>query len=481
MSELEFHSIKRKSFQGIFVLIQRTFFLQIITAVSTGLQLAFLTKSEFGIFGIVNSVIAFLGYFADVGLAAALIQKKDALTEDDLRTTFTIQQMLVCIVVVIGLVFSSSIAQWYRLDSAGVWLFRALLCSFLLSSLKTIPAILLERNLDFGKLVVPQIIETVVFNGTVIFLAWKGFGVLSFTWAVLLRGFSGLFVMYWIAPWKISFGVSFPVAKRLFRYGIPFQGNSFLALLKDDVLFLFLARVFSVDQMGIIYTAKRLSELPLRSIMDNVTRVTFPAFSRIQNDAKILSSVVSKTLFGIALIVFPVYSAMIFFVRPFIELVPRYQKWEPAIVTFYLLCIASVIASLSTPLTSMLNAIGKVKITLGLMVMWIILTWILILLFIPKFGTEGFGMGLSILGLTIFVVVYVVKKNIQFSFLDSIKIPGLGTIVLSTWFYFSLQTVVHTWISILGIGITGMVLYTTIVWWKEKKRINEIINSFRGK
>src|ERR1041385_7554237 len=164
MEELDIATVTKRSIHGVFALVSRTFFIQIISlAVVTALY-ALLKESEIGVFFVVSASIAFLSYFSDIGLAAALIQKKEALTEQDLRTTFTIQQILVITVVIIALFLSGFVGHLYKLNTSGVYLFQALEISFFLSSLKTIPSIILERNLRFDKLVIPQIIETIVFN-----------------------------------------------------------------------------------------------------------------------------------------------------------------------------------------------------------------------------------------------------------------------------------------------------------------------------
>src|SRR5207247_959178 len=115
--------------------------------------------SMFGIFFVVSAINVFLAYFQDIGLAALIIQKKENPTLEELRTTFTIQQILVLAIVVIAFIFSSTIGTMFHLTQEGIYVFYAYLLSFILSSLKTIPTVLLERQLDFQKLVIPQIAE----------------------------------------------------------------------------------------------------------------------------------------------------------------------------------------------------------------------------------------------------------------------------------------------------------------------------------
>src|SRR3989344_2685552 len=108
-----------------------------------------------------------------------------------------------------------------------------------MSSLKTIPSVLLERRLDFNKLVVPQILETIVFNAVAVYFAYRGLGIGSFTFAVLARGIVGVVALYSVEPWMPRFAFEKQSAKQLLSFGIPFQLNSFLALLKDDLFTLF--------------------------------------------------------------------------------------------------------------------------------------------------------------------------------------------------------------------------------------------------
>jgi PST family polysaccharide transporter len=480
MEEIDIALVKKRSLTGVVALTSRTFLLQVIAFIATFLLTIFLSPQIFGVFYVVSAIINFLGYFSDIGLAAALIQKKESLTPEDLSTTFTIQQILVGSAVVIALVSSQAISNFYRLDASGLWLLRALVISFFLSSLKTIPSILLERKLNFNKLVIPQILETVGFYVVAVLLAWRGLGIVSFTWAVIVRAVVGLTAMYVISPWRIRLQLSRDVAKKLMRFGVPFQLNSFIALLKDDLLTVFLGKVLPFAQIGYIGWAKKWAEVPLRLIMDNVIRVTFPAFSRLQEHKEHLRVAIEKTLFGLAATIFPVSVGLLFFVAPLIQIIPKYSKWEPAVLSFYLLTISSILAGLSTPLTNALNAIGKIKVTLGLMIMWTVLTWVFVLTLIHFFGFIGVPMAFAAVSGTLIIVVYLVKRFVIFSFWRSIIAPFIASMLLAGWYFGILRMVPQTLPWLVPVAIAGVILYAGVVWIFEKKRIGDIIRSFRS-
>ncbi|MCL4382911.1 MAG: oligosaccharide flippase family protein [Patescibacteria group bacterium] len=472
MDEIGLEEVKKRAVGGVLALTSRTFLLQIISFLTTFLLTIFLAPSVFGVFFVVSAVISFLGYFSDIGLAAALIQKREAVTEDDLKTTFTIQQVLVGAIVIIALLLSRQLSSFYNLDTAGLWLFRALVVSFFLSSLKTIPSILLERKLAFNKLVIPQILETNAFSLIVVVLAVKGFGLTSFTWAVLARGVIGLAAIYVLSPWKIGIGFSKTVAKRLLSFGLPFQANSILALIKDDLFTIFLGKVLPFNQIGYIGWAKKWAEFPLRLVMDNVIKVTFPAYARLQEKPEYLGKALDKSIFFLSFLILPLSVAFVFAIKPLVFFIPKYLKWEPALFSFYLFVIASIFAGLSTPLTNVLNAIGKIKITLYLMIVWTVLTWLLGPFLVFKLGFNGVAVSSAMIGLTVVIPVLMVKRFVRFHLVANIMPSLVASMILAVFFYLTLAlTTKMTWL--IFVLLMGSIIYLVSVYILTKGRIFE--------
>ena len=169
-AEITLEVVKQRAVKGVAVLTGRTFLLGLLSLVATGFLGALLSQSQFGVFFIVSAIVNFLAYFSDVGLAASLIQKKEKVTDSDLKTTFTVQQVLVFLLLLIIFLATPIFENAYSLSYDGKMLLYALGFSLFLSSLKTIPSVLLERELDFSRLVLPQVLENVVYNITVVFL-----------------------------------------------------------------------------------------------------------------------------------------------------------------------------------------------------------------------------------------------------------------------------------------------------------------------
>lgn len=430
-SEITLEAVKNRTIKGIVALTGRYFVLYAITLVAQGLLGALLTTAQFGIFGIVSAIINFMVYFSDVGLAASLIQKKEQVTDDDLKTTFTVQQALVVILMIVLFMSSSFIKKTYGLDQSAIFLLYSLGISFFMSSLKTIPSVLLERHLKFEILAISNIVENLVYNIVLVFMAWKGFGITSFTVAVFARGLTGLIVLYLFQPWIPKFGISRTSLSKLLKFGVPYQINTFIAVLKDDGLTIVLGKVMGVDALGILVWAQKWIQIPLRVVLDNVTRVTFPAFSRMQDDKEDLKRTVTRSIFFISFLVFPAVTAIVILAPAVFQIIPKYHQWLPAILPMTFLAINVIFASVSTQLTNLLNAIGKIKVTSALMVMWTVLTWVFVPFLALRYGANGAALGYALVGSSSVVAIFVAKKYVNFSLTDSVLRPFLASIVMA--------------------------------------------------
>ncbi len=160
--ELTTDVIKKRAVKGAAILTGRMVLMQGVSFVAMVFLTAFLTPGEFGIFFVVSAVKNFLSYFSDIGFAPALIQKREKLTDIELKTIFTAQQALILIVLLLGFVLTPFIQSIYHLNQNAIYLLWALFISLFFSSLKTIPSVLLERKLEFNKWVIPQIFENII-------------------------------------------------------------------------------------------------------------------------------------------------------------------------------------------------------------------------------------------------------------------------------------------------------------------------------
>lgn len=470
--------IKNRVVKAFLSLTLRQVLLQAIGFISINIILAkILPVATLGVFNIAQSIIAFFAFFSDIGLAGALIQKKETVTQDDIKTTFTIQFIIVAILSLIIIVSSPWISSYYKLDESGTWLIRILGLGFFLTSLKVVPIVLSERHLKFQPIVTVEVVETLVFNALLIYLSFQSYGLWAFSAAALTRGIIGVTMVYILIPTKIGFGINKLSAKKLLTFGVPYQLNSLLALLKDRLLPLVVAGMVGPLGMGYITWAQSMAFIPLMTV-GSVTRVMFPAFSRLQHDKEALTRAVEKSLFFTTLVAYPTIFGLGAILPSFASIMFG-SKYFLSIPSFYLFSISVYWSVMSLSLSSLLTATGYVKKTLQLMMMWTTLEWLITPFLTYQLGIVGVGLASALISFASVVTIIIVKRIIPVRIIYSIAFPTLASALMAFLVFAICKLFVKDFLS-LGIAIIlGGLIYILLVLLFEKNRVLSEIKNIR--
>ena len=471
-------SVKKKIAKGFLSLTFRKALLLAINYLTINIILArILPVSTIGVFNIASSILAFFAFFSDIGLAASLIQKKE-ISIEDVKTTFTIQTMLAFLISLVVFIMAPYFALLYNLNFQGMWLIRTLAVSFFLVSLKVVPSVLLERELKFQMLVAIEVSETVVFNLILIFLVFANFSISAFSWATIARSIAGVFLIYTLTPWKVSMGVSKESIKALLSFGLPFQLNSLLALLKDRLVSLVIARMVGSVGVGLITWSQALAFLPLE-VMNIMTKVTFPAFSRLAENKENLRETLEDSLFATGVVLYPMLFGLNAIAPSLIAHVVS-AKWQSAEPLVHLFSIGAFWATLSSPFTNFLNATGKVKTTLKLMVMWTALEWLLTPVLTFYYGFLGAGMASAIISVTSVIPLLIIKKMIKIEVIKNIWQSIFASAVMAVVAFILSRHFVYNFLSLVGLVLISAVLYCSLIYFLANQRIMKYYQSYRN-
>lgn len=434
--------------------------IQAVSVVGFFILSVLLGAGEVGLFAIVAESIGILGYFSDIGLAAALIQKRDKIKKSELQTTFAIQQLLVFLCLVVISIIFSKVVESRGYGPKEIWIFVALCFSFFIASLKTIPSVLLERKLNFKLISTIDVVENVSFYVVAVVFASLGFGAYSYAIATVVRSILGLVIMYTKSSWPIGFSFSKSAAKGLFKYGIPFQLNSFISVAKDKLSTLFVAGILGREGFGILAWAQKGPRIPL-SFMDAIMKVTFPTFARIQDHKEILRKSIEKSIFFIALFVFPVVTGIALIASDFINIIPKYGKWMPAVIPLYFFAANVAIASITTPLTNAFNAVGKVLLTTRFMIMWTVLTWILFPVLTIRYGIIGTAVATLLVGLSSVFVWITANRLFKVNIFKTVYKPFFASILMLTAIFFFQKLDMPILIKLVSKVLIGISIYSS--------------------
>lgn len=478
---LDVNKIKQKTFGGAVAFFERTLILNAIGFAANIILAGQLGVVDFAVYGVVTQIIGVLTFFSDIGLASSLIQRQEKPQEKDYQSVFWVQFGLAGLIVACCFTIIYSGVFYQQLGNEGGAILLALAFSFLIGTLKTVPSIKLTRELSFSKFVIPQVLEQVVFNGLLIYLVLQNYGLRAYTIAIWGRTLVGTAAMLYLVPFIPRLVFSYTSVCRFLKYGLKFQLNDLLARFKDQFFYLFLASRMSAHEFGLISFAKNWSMYPYNLTVQNVMSLTFPTFSRLQKHQQYLRRAIEKSLYFITLIIFPLLTGMCLFFYPLTQVISKYQKWESALFSFICFTLSIAPAAISSPLTNVLNAVGKINQTLKLMVMWTLLTWLLTLPLLKLMGFDAVALAALLISTTSIITVVLVKKVVNFSLWSQIAMPTLGSLamvvvtlpLMSVWLH-SLS------VTLLG-GLLSMVVYLVVVLFFGRQQLFREIRSLLNK
>jgi PST family polysaccharide transporter len=428
MANINTSEITKRATSSVIFLSLRNFGLQAVSLIGFFVLTLLLGTGEVGLFAIVAESVAIFAYFSDIGLASALIQQKKPISLIQLRTTFFIQQSLVVFALLLVIFSYPKLATAKNYGLPETLILASLCFSFFTASLKTIPSVLLERHLNFKIISLVDIVENISFYLVAVTLALLGLGVYSYAVATVVRSLLGLVLIYHYRPWRFGLSFSLRTAKKLFRYGIPFQFNSLIAMAKDRLSTVFVAGILGRVEFGLLSWSQKGPRVPL-SFMDAVMRVTFPTFSRLRQQPDLLKRSLERSIFFIAYFVFPLMVLLVILAPHLVSLIPKYTKWQPALLPMYFFCLNYSIAAITTPVTNAFNATGKIFLTSKFMIMWTILTWVFYPILTLKFGFIGTAIAALIVSSSSFIVWHFANKLYSVNLYSVIRHPFLASLL----------------------------------------------------
>ena len=121
-------------------------------------------------------------------------------------------------------------------------------------------------------------------------LAYKGMGV----WALAIQMVVIYFfrtLLFWVfSGWRLPLIFSWRSFKALFDYGYKLLLSSLLDQVFQNIYLLIIGKFFLAKDLGYYTQAKKLQVVPVETLSAIVGSVTFPTFSKIQNeDEKIVA------------------------------------------------------------------------------------------------------------------------------------------------------------------------------------------------
>jgi PST family polysaccharide transporter len=408
---VEASSLERRARRGVVLLGVRSVAVQLVVLVGNVQLYRLLSPAEFGTFAIVQFAIGVFALFGDAGLAAALIQKHAEPSPRELSSTWTLQ-LLVGVVALVVLAGAAPfvVAIWPNMPASSTAILRCLAFGFLLTMLRVVPTLLMERKLRFGRLAALEFVLTLGFYVPAVVLARQGMGALALGYAIVIQGVLGVVGAFALEPFRPRLGLEREVIAPVLRFGVAFQAKHVFGFALNAVLPIYAGAALGQAALGQLGWAQATGFFPVR-LVQLIGRVGFPLFSRLQGDRGRFVRAVERSLHVCALGTF-VFVALVFGIGAPLVRVIFTERWLPSLPLLYVYTGAISLGFITPVFMPVIDSMGKPRIGTWLSAFFMVLVWVLAPLGVWLDGTLGFALAYAAMVVIGNVAITVVVRRL---------------------------------------------------------------------
>lgn len=386
-----------------------------------------LGPEDFGLFGIALVVITIFDAISETGIQQALIQKKGDL-RPYLDTAWTIQLARAILLLAVLLLLSPLVARFFEEPAAGP-LLRVVAFSVVLRGFANIGVVYFLKELQFHKQFIYRMSRALVELSVAITAALLLSNAWALAWGFLAGNFSELILSYLIHPYRPKFHFKWLRARELYEFGRWIWAYSLISLLmsQDRV---FIGKIAGSTALGLYQMSLRIVSMPMTAVTDVVYQVTFPAYSKIQEDISILKVRYLQALRLTAFLSIPMMGGM-FFLAPDFTRILLGQKWVSIVQPVQALTLWGALISLAGTAGPLFSGIGRPDIVTKTQFAKLLLVLVTLYPLTVQWGILGTVMALTVAALVVEpCVMYFAKRFIRCSTYELIRpilLPLLGT------------------------------------------------------
>lgn len=301
---------------------------------------------------------------AEMGLGRALIQKRDA-AEAHLAAAFWMGLIVSCSLAALFYLTARFLGEFFFDDAQVAAVLPAMASGLLFVGMGIVPRAQMERTFRFGHLAILDVCAAFSSGITLALLAVQGYEVWSLVWAYVIRQ-----AVLGMGPWlfcPVNARASFSVvdARVLIGFGGKWTGSRLAGYVQQNLDYLLIGRFLGIEALGYYGLAYRLIAFPQTRVVQAIAKVTFPAFSALQDDVVRLGRAYLSTVKYVAVLVFPIMAGFFLLADPGVALLFK-AEMAPAAAVLQVLCTAGALRSVASPAGLVYSALGRT----GLALIW---------------------------------------------------------------------------------------------------------------
>ena len=329
---------------------------KVLVLVTMAVLARLLTPEDFGIVGFATLVVAYLAVLKDLGLGAALIQRRDDV-EESAETVFVANLVLGAILTT-GVALAAPLVAGFFREPLVTPLLRVLSFTFILEALGSIQLVLLRRNMDFRRKLIPDVGRSVVKGVVSIAAAATGFGVWALVWGQLAGVIASVILSWTVLPWHPRLRIHRHLLPSLMRFGGPLIITDIQYAIWANLDYVVVGRLLGDTALGVYTLAYRLPELLVQSVWRVLAQAVFPFFSSIQRDLALLRKGFLATIRYTQVVIVPLCFGLFIAAEPAVGALFG-DQWNAAVPVLRLMAVFSLVGSIGVNAGDVYKALGR--------------------------------------------------------------------------------------------------------------------------
>jgi teichuronic acid exporter len=331
-------SLRRLVLDGVFWLTVVKVLSQVISWTITIYVMRVLSPGDYGLMAMAWVYIGFIGLFNELGLGAAIIQRKD-LSQDDLSSICWAVLSINVALCAVALLSASLVADFYQ-EPRVADVLRVASIVFIIRGVSLVPGNILTRELAFREQSQAELIAGILGPVATLWLATEGFGVWSLVYGILVQEVLRTLLYFVYRPWKPNLSFSLAKVKDLVDFGAKVAAARLVWYLSANIDLLIAGKILGKTQLGYYSVAAQLAVIPLDKMVSTITYVAFPALSKVQDDPSVVRRYYLRIVKVVAFALFPACWGIYLVAESAVPLFLS-EKWLPAVLPLQILSMVT--------------------------------------------------------------------------------------------------------------------------------------------
>jgi O-antigen/teichoic acid export membrane protein len=331
---------------------------KVVSLASTLVMARLLSPADYGLMAMAMTLVGFVGFFNEVGIGAAIVQKKE-LGEAEVNGCFAFS-ILASFVLFAATALLSGPASAFFGNPKLQPMIAVLASAFVFGAIGTVPMAFLRKEMNFKAVAGINVLAVFFQAGMSLVLASRGMGAWALVWSFIGSSIVQSAGAFWLSSWRPRGAFGMRAAYGIVMYGLHVTTTRIFWYMYSNADKVIIGKVLGDRALGIYDMAFSLATLPTSQITTLATNVASPLFSKLQSDLPELRAFILHITRGVAYVTYPALIGMLVCSRELIAVLLG-DKWIGMLVPFGALCVMGLIKSVDPLLSQVLIATGNAK------------------------------------------------------------------------------------------------------------------------